>query len=126
MPRRLIASTAQRHRRFAVTELSFNDRRLLSGAYSYAYGQRMSGLFNSCHRVLWTVLFLEKLWAPLVRLFRHSSFLLRIKGAGETEEIYLHKLDTLDLAELKRKEGSSLAMELQYLERRRQAVSPEE
>ena len=108
-----------------MSELSFNDRRLLSSAYSYAYGQRMSGLFDSCHHVLWAVLWLEKLWAPLVRLFRHSSFLLRIKGADETEQLYLRKLDTLDVAGLKRKEGSSLAMELQYLERRRQAVSTE-
>lgn len=85
----------------------------------------MGGLFDSCHHVLWAVLSLEMLCAPLVRLFRHSSFLLRIKGADETEQLYLHKLDTLDVAGLKRKEGSSLALELQYLERRRQAVSAE-
>lgn len=105
-----------------VNELSFNDRRLLSSAYSYSYAQRMSSLFEPCHHVLWSVLSVEKLWAPLVRLFRHSSFLLRIKGSDETEQTYLHKLDALDIGALKRSEGSSLALELDYLDRRRHAV----
>jgi tetratricopeptide (TPR) repeat protein len=101
-----------------LSELSFNDRRVLSAAYAYSYGQRMGTLFDRCHTALWTVLFQEHLWAPLLRLFRHSSFLMRIMGADQEERRYLRALDVIDISKLQ-VERATLKTELQYLDRRR-------
>jgi hypothetical protein len=105
-----------------ISELSGKDRRMLSSAYSYSYGQRMSSLFDRCHRVLLGVLSKENLWAQLVRLFRHSSFLWRLKGAEKEEVTYLHELDAVDLRSLSANEGASVQLEIHYLERRREEV----
>ncbi len=63
-------------------------------------------------------MFQEHLWAPLLRLFRHSSFLMRIKGADQQERRYLRELDVVDVSELQA-ERATLKTELQYLDRRR-------
>ena len=104
-----------------LSDLSKSDRKLLGAAYSYSYGQRMSTLFDKCHKVLWGVLAKENLWAQLLRLFRHSSFLWRLKGSKEDEVTYLHALDPVDLRALTN-EGGSLQLEIHYLERRRAEV----
>jgi hypothetical protein len=95
---------------------------MLSSAYSYSYGQRMGLLFDKCHKVLWGVLSKDNLWVQLVRLFRHSSFLWRLKGSDKEETTYLHELDPLDLRQLGASEGPSLEVEIHYLERRREEV----
>jgi tetratricopeptide (TPR) repeat protein len=105
-----------------LPDLSSNDRRMLSSAYSYSYGQRMGLLFDKCHKVLWGVLSKDNLWVQLVRLFRHSSFLWRLKGSDKEETTYLHELDPLDLRQLGASEGPSLEVEIHYLERRREEV----
>jgi tetratricopeptide (TPR) repeat protein len=113
-----------------LSELSYKDRQLLSASYSYSYGQRLSGLFDRCHMVLWSVLFKERLWAPLLRVFRHSSFLMRIKGADEQEQRYLHELKEVDSSTFKDAERAALRTELQYLDKRRHdtedGASPED
>src|SRR5207249_2143290 len=63
-----------------VSELSEKDRQLLGAAYSYSYAQRIGKLLDRCHRVLWAMMFREKLWAQLLRLFRFSSFIWRLQG----------------------------------------------
>ena len=105
-----------------LSQLKSQDRRMLSAAYSYSYGQRMSPLFDKCHRILWGVLSKENLWVQLIRLFRHSSFLWRLKGSDKEEVTYLHELDGIDLRSLSATQGPSLQLEVHYLERRREEV----
>jgi hypothetical protein len=61
----------------------------------------------------------EKLWAQLLRLFRFSSFIWRLKGGDEQETKYLRDLDIVDLEEIRATDGPILKNELLYLERRR-------
>lgn len=120
---RAVIDKAQRLQKAGrITELSRQDRTLLSAAYSYSYGQRMSSLFERCHRVLWGVLTKENLWVQLIRLFRHSSFLWRLKGSEKEETVYLHELDRVDLQTLPTNEARSLQLEIRYLEKRREEV----
>jgi tetratricopeptide (TPR) repeat protein len=106
-----------------VSQLSEKDRQLLGAAYSYSYAQRIGKLLDRCHRVLWVMMFHEKLWAQLLRLFRFSSFVWRLKGGDEQETKYLRDLDAVDLEEIRATDGPILRNELLYLERRRQDQS---
>ena len=103
----------------SVSELSERDRQLLSAAYAYSYAQRIGNLLDRCHRVLWTMMLREQLWAQLLRLFRFSSFVWRLKGGDEQETCYLRELDIVDVQQIRETEGPSLNNEVLYLERRR-------
>lgn len=102
-----------------VSDLSEKDRQLLGAAYSYSYAQRIGKLLDRCHRILWTMMLRENLWAQLLRLFRFSSFIWRLKGGDEQETKYLRQLDAVDVHEIRETEGSILKNEIVYLERRR-------
>jgi len=100
----------------SISKLTTRDRTLLGAAYAYSYGQRMTGLFDRCHTVIWGLLTRENLLGQLIRLFRHSSFWWRIKGDERKESKYLHELDTVDVTAFR---DSGLEIEIQYLLRRR-------
>ncbi len=64
----------------------------LSNAYAYLHSQRFDKLFNKAHEALWGVLESSREEGPLFRLFRHSSFLWRIRGDDGRETKYLRLL----------------------------------
>jgi len=107
-----------------VSELKERDRQLLAAAYSYSYAQRIGKLLDRCHRVLWAMMFRENLWPHLLRLFRFSSLIWRLKGGDSQETKYLRELDVVDLEEIRVTEGPILNNELLYLERRRRDQPP--
>lgn len=104
---------------FSDAKLTHDDRRLLSAAYSYSYGQRMTTLFNECHGVLWEIFHEGRLWDSLLRLFRFSSFIWRIRENYDEENKCLAQLNDIDLVSLKASSGRVLETEIAYLERRR-------
>lgn len=75
-----------------LLELRFKDKLLLQVAYTYLYSQRLDSLFNKCHRVIWELLERWNKHHQLLRLFRYSSFLWRIRGELETENNYLDRI----------------------------------
>jgi len=64
----------------------------LGHAYTYLYYQRLSRLFNKCHRVVWYYLFKKNKYPELLNLYKHSSFVWRIYGELELDEKYLKSL----------------------------------
>ncbi|HYE61128.1 MAG TPA: metallophosphoesterase [Phycisphaerales bacterium] len=72
---------------------------ILTTAYSYLYSQRFSSLFDRCHDALWSVFEADGDTGSLMRLFRHSSFLWRIRGEDAKEAEYLSKLRAQQVAE---------------------------
>jgi tetratricopeptide (TPR) repeat protein len=111
------ANLLQKHGREA--EVTSDDRDRLAAAYSYSYAQRIGNLLNRCHRVLWGMFSREGLVSALLRLFRYSSFIWRLRGNEEQEAEYVTELRVVDVEKLKEKEGATLRMEIIYLERRR-------
>lgn len=105
-----------------TSELTNSDRLLLSLAYTYLFSQRLGVLFERCHAVVWKVLVQSKQRIQLVRMFRHSSFLWRLRGDATRELEYLTCLNPLNLAEVSAVEREGARVDLDYLERRRRAV----
>ncbi len=60
--------------------------------YSYLYNQRMDGLFNLCHRVLWEAFEATGDQKNLLQLFRHSSLIWRIRANDGKEREYIEQL----------------------------------
>lgn len=61
-------------------------------SYHYLYSDSVGGLFTSCHDVLWRAFLLAKEADNLLRLFRHSSLIWRLRGNEKTELKYLKSL----------------------------------
>jgi predicted MPP superfamily phosphohydrolase len=98
----------------------------LSRAYSYLHAQRFEGLFDRCHTCLWVILQLRGDTAGLLRLFRHSSFVWRLRGQEDEEAKYIGKLDEHEVKEAERagSKGGILA-EIRYFLRRVSAMLSE-
>lgn len=62
------------------------------GYYHYLYSDSVGGLFNSCHDVLWRSFEFSNEKNNLLRLFRHSSLIWRLRGQEKTELKYLNLL----------------------------------
>jgi tetratricopeptide (TPR) repeat protein len=62
-------------------------------SYHYLYNDIVGGLFDSCHDVLWRAFMLENETDNLLRLFRHSSLIWRLRGKETTELKYLKSLN---------------------------------
>jgi len=83
-----------------IAELEFKTERTLSDAhqsslieaYHFIFNERLSSLFEKCHRVLWTNFESRSDTANLLSLFRHSSFFWRVRGQEDREREYLSKL----------------------------------
>jgi hypothetical protein len=101
-----------------ISEMTSEDRRLLNAAYGYSYGQRIGNLLDKCHTVLWTLFARERLYAGLLRLFRFSSFIWRLRGREEEERDYLNQLSAVDIQAVRSTEVTTLQMEILYLEKR--------
>ncbi len=61
-------------------------------SYHYLYSDSVGGLFTSCHDVLWRAFHLANETDNLLRLFRHSSLIWRLRGNEKTELKYLKSL----------------------------------
>ncbi len=69
-----------------------NDKSLLISAYHFLYSERLEILFDQCHDVLWRVFTKESDQENLLRLFRHSSLIWRLRGDVKKEKRYLQQL----------------------------------
>jgi tetratricopeptide (TPR) repeat protein len=121
--RAIIEKAALLSKNARITELSPSDRMLLGAAYAYSYGQRIGNLLDRCHQVLWRMLIRERLWAAVLRLFRYSSFVWRLRSVEEEETKYLNELDEVDFERLRRESHEPMDIEISYVERRRIAHS---
>lgn len=74
------------------SELRHKDKIMLERAFSYAYSQKLQSLFNKCTRVIWELLLIAGKYDQMLKLFRYSSFLWRIRGEHDLEKSYLEKL----------------------------------
>nr|WP_121272666.1 metallophosphoesterase [Pedobacter schmidteae] len=72
--------------------LDHESLQMLNMAYTYLYGQRMSSLFHDCHRALWLFCVQQRFYPELLNLFRHSSFVWRITGQEDKEQVYFNRL----------------------------------
>ncbi len=72
--------------------VSDGDKALLIDAYHFLFNERLPALFDSCHRALWDLFVREDDQDNLLRLFRHSSLIWRLRGGASHEQAYLRKL----------------------------------
>lgn len=70
----------------------------LSECYKYLFIQRIDGLFNRCHALLWKALLIESRFDELFEVFLSSSLVWRISGHTDKEQTYSKKIiDVLDV-----------------------------
>jgi predicted MPP superfamily phosphohydrolase/tetratricopeptide (TPR) repeat protein len=112
--------------RVSVRELVSSDVDLLQSAYAYAYSQRIGNLMERCHKVLWGLFVRGGLYAPLVRMFRFSSFVWRLRDKSKLEEQYIYELVHVETRQIAPGEMATLHLEWNYLQRRKAAFAPQE
>ncbi len=88
----------------------------LTKAYSYLHAQRFGSLFDRCHEMLWDTFEAQGDTQRLLRLFRHSSFLWRLRGRDEQESAYLKRLSETKLQE--QPPAKTMVIEFSYFLRR--------
>jgi len=79
--------------------LSTQEVAALASAYSYLHSQRSRGLLDRCHQRLWRVFEAEGDNVQMLRLFRNTSFLWRIRGDEAKEAAYVKRLSKRDVRE---------------------------
>jgi hypothetical protein len=102
-------------------QLRSSDLLALSSAYSYLHAQRFSSLFDRCNEQLWKIFESKGDSAQLLRLFRHTSFIWRIRGEQEKEAEYLKRLEKRNVKE-ESLNAKGLIMEVTYFLRRLKIV----
>jgi hypothetical protein len=98
-----------------IERLSSRDRSTLNKTYSYCHSQRL-GLFDRCHEALWGILERENNRDALYRLFKHSSFIWRIRGDEKTEIMYFERLKNFN--DKQSGISSGILVEFQYFTKR--------
>ncbi len=73
-------------------KISSSEHFQLIKAYQYLFNQRIPNLFDRCHRALWLSFLQQGEVNNLYALFRHSSFIWRIRGDLSVEEEYIASL----------------------------------
>ena len=101
--------------------LQGHDLATLLSSYSYLHGQRFSAIFDQCHAELWRTFEVKGLSDQLLRPFRHSSFIWRIRGDESKEAEYLKRLEDRKIHTAVSPE-KSLVIELNYFVRRLKAL----
>lgn len=99
-------------------DISLSDLSRLSFAYTYLYAQRLSGIFDLCHEALWSILEIRGDTAQLLRLFRHASFLWRIRGEEEKETKYLKRIPQTKVQSQESPVFRAIVVEVKYYFRR--------
>ncbi len=78
--------------------ISSKDIINLSECYKYLFIQRIDGLFNRCHALLWKALLIECRFDELFEVFLSSSLVWRISGHTDKERAYSKEIiDVLDV-----------------------------
>jgi hypothetical protein len=122
--RAIVAKSKVILRQNGALKLQGSDLQALSSSYSYLHAQRFSSLFDQCHDQLWKVFEATGDSVQLLRLFRHSSFIWRIRGDEETEAKYLTRLNEQNLNE-NSMGGKGIVIEVTYFFRRLKIVISE-
>jgi len=101
-----------------TADLGALDLYALSAAYSYLHAQRFSSMFDSCHNALWQLFETRGEIDKLLRLFRYSSFVWRIRGEDAKEADYLKRLDENKVQTASDVMAKSIFVEVSYFLRR--------
>lgn len=99
-------------------KLTTSDLFTLKLAYSYLYAQRFGSLFDQCHATLWNLFESRGDTTQLLRLFRHSSFLWRIRGNETKEAEYLNRLSSKNPPSSDSPSSTGLLLEIRYFWKR--------
>ncbi len=93
-----------------LPEITDLDKRDLVRSYNLCFTQRMGGIFDWCHRVMWR--FLEAIGDrnALRQLFMYSSFIWRLRGDTESELRYVQALSQEDLPSVQHEPGRVAAL----------------
>jgi predicted MPP superfamily phosphohydrolase len=104
-----------------IAEVTIVDKQDLWRSYQLAYSQKLSGVFEWCHRICWRFLCETDQREHLADLFMFSSFVWRLNGDVETEKKYIASLSTMheDTAKL-----GPLKRLFQYISRRQRSIEP--
>ncbi len=73
-------------------KLSGIQRSRLISAYHFLFNERLSTMFDQCHSVLWAEFERGADVENLLRLFRHSSLIWRLRDLNNREHQYIEKL----------------------------------
>ena len=92
----------------------------LTKAYTYLHGQRFDDLLDRCHEILWRTFEAYGDTQRLLRLFKHSSFLWRLRGRDEKESEYLKRLSEAKMQD--RVAGTTMVFEFSYFLRRLRVI----
>lgn len=102
--------------------LGSRDRQILNFAYSFLFAQRMTTLFSQCHKAIWRVLKVESSVLQLLKVFRLSSFVWRIRGEDSQERKYLEDIRDIDLSDARKHRDGHILIDISYFDRRTQQV----
>lgn len=119
---RAIVAKAVAARSGSGIKLKTRDLAALCAAYSYTHTQRFTRMFDDCHDALWDVLEENGNLDQLLRLFRHSSFVWRIRGEDKREADYLAKLSKRKPPTEVRGTAMAVLVEIKYFWRRVRVV----
>jgi len=100
-------------------DVSSFDLRWIERGYTYCFRQRMTSLFDECHKALWRLFKTRDEVAGLLKLFRHSSFLWRLRGDEEGERRCLLDLLGIDAIDRPNENDLSIRREVRYVVQRR-------
>jgi hypothetical protein len=120
--RAILAKAKASLRSESTIHLSARNLNELGKAYSYTHTQRLGEMFNSSHEALWHVLEARADVPQMLRLFRHSSFVWRIRGDDKTESEYLRLLSDRKPPEESVNPTSGVLLEVKYFWRRVRVV----
>ena len=68
--------------------LTKEELRIVMACYIYGFSQRVQGLFNSAHRILWHSFYQKRDFVPMLNLYRQSSLYWRIYDDYKSEQMY--------------------------------------
>lgn len=94
----------------------------LADAYSYLHAQRLGSLFDECHAALWGRFEEEGDVSQLLRLFRHSSFVWRIRGDEAKESDYVTRLSNRNVQATQPSGPKAFIVEVRYFLKRLRAI----
>jgi hypothetical protein len=122
--RAIVAKASAVEKMDKTAGLDVSDLLALSAAYSYLHAQRFSNLFDPCHDALWKVFEARSDTTKLLRLFRHSSFVWRIRGEEAKEAEYLKRLDENRVRAEDVSASTFIVIEVSYFLRRLKVMVP--
>lgn len=102
--------------------LELGELSRLCGAYGYFHAQRFGEMLDACHTLLWEVFEGRGDIEQLYKLFRHTSFVWRIRGEDQKEADYLQRLSAYREKFSQEAPARSLVVEVRYFMQRLRLV----